>query len=127
MNLNNNFSEFKQFIIDNNIIGTLAGVCIALAAKDGIQSFVGDIVIPSIVFLLHALHIDILTKYLPVNGVAQFKVGDFLKHMITFVLIISMTFLFVKVTFNYLLNIDLKKKDNSQTEKFTNFGNFENV
>ena len=49
----NEISKLKQFIVDNNIVGTSAGVCIALATKDGIQSLVGDIIIPSIVILLH--------------------------------------------------------------------------
>ena len=44
----NEFSQIKKFIVDNNIVGTVAGVCIALSAKDGIQSLVGDIIIPLI-------------------------------------------------------------------------------
>ena len=40
--------QLKKFIIDNGIIGTAAGVSIALVTKDVIQSLVGDIIIPSI-------------------------------------------------------------------------------
>ena len=131
MVFNADISDFKQFVIDNNIIGTLAGVCVALAAKDGIQSFVGDIIIPSIVLLLHTLHIDIVKKYLPVNGNgnAQFRVTNFVKSMITFVLIILMTFVFVKFAFGYLLGIGVKKEEENKAaeaakskEKFSNLG-----
>jgi len=103
--------DLKRFIIDNNIVGTSAGVCIALAAKDGIQSLVGDIIIPAIVMTLKALHIDFLTKYLPVNGKTQLNITDFVKQMITFVLIIIISFIFVKFAFGYLLGVSYTKSN----------------
>jgi len=109
--LNNNLAEIKQFIIDNNIVGTSAGVCIALATKDGIQSLVGDIIIPAIVMLLHTLHIDGLAKYLPVKGTAKLNITDFIKQFITFILIIVISFVFVKFAFGYLLGVTNAKKD----------------
>ena len=39
-------NELASFIVDNNIIGTMAGVAIALYTKDLILSFLGDVVIP---------------------------------------------------------------------------------
>lgn len=108
--LNNNLAEIKQFIVDNNIVGTSAGVCIALATKDGIQSLVGDIIIPAIVMLLHTLHIDGLAKYLPVKGTAKLNITDFIKQFITFILIIVISFVFVKFAFGYLLGVTNAKK-----------------
>ena len=113
MDLNNSINSFKQFVLDNNIIGTSAGVCVALAAKDGIESLVGDIIIPGILFMLYALHIDFLQKYLPIKGNTQFKVIDFVKQMITFVLIIIVSFVFVQFSFTYLLNIKQTNKHGS--------------
>ena len=43
--------DFNKFIIDNNIIGTCAGVIIALVTKDLILSFVSDIIIPLFIFI----------------------------------------------------------------------------
>jgi len=40
--LNSGLSQIKKFIIDNNIVGTSAGVGVGLAAKDAIQSLVND-------------------------------------------------------------------------------------
>jgi large-conductance mechanosensitive channel len=111
--LKNGMGDLKQFIIDNNIVGTSAGVCVALAAKDGIQSLVGDVIIPAIVLFLHALHIDFLTKYLPVTGKTQINVTDFIKQFVTFILIIIISFVFVKVAFGYLLGVGYTKS--SQT------------
>ena len=64
----NGLDQLKQFIVDNNVVGTSAGVCIALATKDVIQSLVGDIIIPIVIILLHSLHIDLLAKYLCKNN-----------------------------------------------------------
>lgn len=109
MSLNGSISNLKQFIIDNNIVGTSAGVCVALATKDGIQSLVGDIIIPTIVIILHALHIDVLTKYLPVNGNTQLNITNFIKQTITFIFIVIISFIFVDISFGYLLGIGNKK------------------
>jgi large-conductance mechanosensitive channel len=105
--------DLRQFIVSNNIVGTSAGVCIALAAKDGIQSLVGDIIIPAIVMLLHSFNIDFLTKYLPVNGKVQLNITDFIKQMVTFILIIIISFVFVKVAFGYLLGVNYTKSNPS--------------
>jgi large-conductance mechanosensitive channel len=103
--------KFKQFIIDNNIVGTSAGVCVALAAKDGIEALVGDIIIPILVMLLHALRIDGLSKFLPVNGSAALNVTDFVKQMVTFILIIFISFIFVQFAFGYLLGVTTTVKE----------------
>jgi hypothetical protein len=112
--------QMKKFIIDNNIVGTSAGVCIALAAKDGIQSLVGDIIIPIIVMLLHRVNGDALAQYLPVDGPTKLNIPSFIKHMITFVLIIFISFLFVKVAFEYLLNIKGNGKDDNKPSTIPN-------
>jgi len=105
--------QLRKFVVDNNIVGTSAGVCIALATKDGIQSLVGDIIIPGIVILLHSLHIDSLTKILPIHGKAQLNIMDFLKQFITWILIIVISFIFVKFAFEYLLGISNNKNGTS--------------
>jgi large-conductance mechanosensitive channel len=105
--------QLRKFVVDNNIVGTSAGVCIALATKDGIQSLVGDIIIPGMVILLHSLHIDSLTKILPIHGKAQLNIMDFLKQFITWILIIVISFIFVKFAFEYLLGISNNKNGTS--------------
>ncbi len=112
---NNELAKLKQFVVDNNIVGTSAGVCVALAAKDGIQSLVGDIIIPIIIMLLHALRIESLSKFLPVNGSEKLNIPDFVKQMVTFILIIIISFIFVQFAFGYLLGIDSSKKDSSSS------------
>lgn len=117
LSMSNGMGDLKRFIIDNNIVGTSAGVCIALAAKDGIQSLVGDIIIPAIVIILKALHIDFLTKFLPVTGKSQFNFTDFVKQIITFVLIIVISFVFVKFAFGYLLGVKYNANNNDDKQQ----------
>jgi len=127
MDTNNVLGQMKKFITDNNIVGTSAGVCIALATKDGIQSFVGDIIMPSIVMLLHSLNIDSLQNYLPVNGQSHLNIPNFIKQMITFILIIVISFLFVKIAFEYLLNIPGKSDGAKPPDKKPDISNFTTV
>ena len=103
--------QLRKFVVDNSIVGTSAGVCIALATKDGIQSLVQDIIIPGLVILLHKLHIDSLTKILPIHGKAQFNILNFINQFITWILIIIISFVFVKFAFEYLLGISGDKND----------------
>jgi len=113
--------QLKKFIVDNNIVGTSAGVCIALSVKDGIQSMVGDIIIPSILILIRSLHIDFLRKYLPENRNSNLNIPEFIKQMITFVLVVIVSFLFVKIAFEYLLNIKSSSKTNEKKENVASF------
>lgn len=101
--LNDGVGQLKQFIVDNNIVGTSAGVCIALAVKDGIQSLIGDVIAPAFVSLLKTLNIPGLAKYLPVGK--ELNIGNFIKQLITFILIIVISFAFVKFAFGYLLGV----------------------
>jgi large-conductance mechanosensitive channel len=120
--------QLRKFVVDNNIVGTSAGVCIALATKEGIQSLVQDVIIPSIVLLLHNLHIDWLTKILPVHGKSQLNVLNFVNQLITWILIIIISFVFVKFAFEYLLGVTNSKntppaKTESSDKSKTDFNN----
>jgi large-conductance mechanosensitive channel len=115
--------QLRKFVVDNNIVGTSAGVCIALATKDGIQSFVQDIVIPGIVILLHSLHVDWLTKILPIHGKSQLNVLNFINQFITWILIIIISFVFVKFAFEYLLGITNGKTEDKTDDKMDDKSN----
>jgi large-conductance mechanosensitive channel len=106
----NNFSnptkfkeDLKKFIVDNGVIGTAAGVSIALVTKDIIQSFVGDIVLPSFYFVLASLKINQVTDMLPGKRILDFT--NFMKQLISWVLVIIITYLFITITFQSLLGI----------------------
>jgi large-conductance mechanosensitive channel len=97
--------QLNKFLVDNDIVGTAAGVSIALATKDVIQSLVSDIIIPGIIFLLLKLNIVSLTKFLMMPGKTKFDCINFIKQFITWIFIIVITYIFVKVAFEGLLGV----------------------
>lgn len=96
-------AQLKQFILSNNIVGISAGVCIALAAKDGIHSLISDIIVPAFVILLKTLNVPGLAKYLPAGK--QLNVGNFIKQLITLILVIVISVAFVKFALSYLIGV----------------------
>ena len=96
--------ELKKFIVDNGVIGTAAGVSIALSTKDIIQSFVGDIIIPSFIFLLASLNITKLTNMLPEKSTVNLT--SFIKQLVSWTLVIIITYLFITIAFKILLGVN---------------------
>ena len=97
----------KQFIIDNGIIGTMAGVAIALYTKDLILSFSGDIIIPLINKLLLSLNIKSLTSILPHK--VKFNIVLFFQNLISWFLGVLITYLFIQYTVKFLFGISGEK------------------
>lgn len=100
--------QLNKFIIDNNIIGTTAGVGVGLATKDVIQSFISDIVFPAFYLLAFKLNIP----YFKNKHIIHYTI--FLKQFITWLVIIIITFIFVQISFKILLGIDNSKKDDKK-------------
>ena len=73
-------NHLKKFILSNNIIGTSAGVCIALAAKDSIQSMVNNLIVPLILIFIQKLNISYLKNYLPIGGTSNLDISLFIKR-----------------------------------------------
>ena len=117
-------AEIKKFIIDNNIIGTMAGVAIALYTKDLIFSFSSDIVVPSINKLLMGLNIKSLTAILPHK--VKFNITIFLQNLISWFLGVLITYIFIQYTVKKLFGIsetdkvEDKDKDKENGEKNKN-------
>ena len=105
--------QFKKFIIDNGVIGTCAGVIIALVTKDLILSLVGDIIIPVFIILFLKLNIKSLTAILP--GKSSFDFTSFFKNLISWFITMVVTFFFIQTTFELLLGI--KKEDKKEDKK----------
>lgn len=110
--------QLKQFIINNGIIGTSAGVCIALVTKDVIQSLVADIVIPVIILVLSLLKLKVLINILPKKDKSEINIVNFINQLITWFLVIIITFLFIQYSIKYLLGIDnIADKNIKKVEK----------
>jgi large-conductance mechanosensitive channel len=102
--MENNFvNQLKRFIVDNNIIGNVAGFCIALATKDVVTSLVGDVVIPIIHIFLKSLHVKYIDTLLPGSG--TFDLTNFIKQFISWIFILIITFFFITYAFQNILGI----------------------
>ena len=96
--------QMKKFIVDNGIIGTAAGVCIAVSTKDTIQSFVGDVIMPAIYLLLVTLNSSYFSKSLLGKHTIDFP--KFLNQFVSWIFVVIMTFLFVRIAFGNLFGVD---------------------
>ena len=111
----NSFKEnLKKFIIDNNIIGTTAGVGIGLATKDVIESLVSDVVFPSFYLLVFKLQISYFIKNISTR--LPLDLTKFFKNFITWIIIVVITFIFIQVSFKILLGVDNSKKQEAEIE-----------
>lgn len=95
--------QMKKFIVDNGIIGTAAGVCIAVSTKDTIQSFVGDIIMPAIYLLLVTLNSSYFSKSL--LGKHSIDFPKFLNQFVSWIFVVIMTFVFVRIAFGNLFGV----------------------
>jgi large-conductance mechanosensitive channel len=122
MNVSNQFSnpsQFKdqivQFIVEHKVIGSVVGVGIALASKDLIQSMVGDVVFPAIYYMLLRMHGKYFTKILPDN--TKFDMPSFIKHLITWIFVIIITYFFITIVFKMLLGVNNPSPDKKKEDK----------
>ena len=111
--------QFKKFIIDNGIIGTCAGVIIALVTKDLILSLVGDIIIPVFIILFLRLNIKSLTAILP--GKSNFDFTNFLKQLVSWLITMFVTYIFIKTAFEGILGVPSKKKEEKKEKNKESF------
>ena len=113
----NKFKEqLQKFILDNGVIGTAAGVSIAIVTKDVIQSFVGDIILPSFYFVLASLKVTKITEMLPGKRVIDFT--NFIKQVISWILVIIITYVFITFAFESLLGVSKEVKEPVKKEAF---------
>lgn len=105
------FTErLKQFIVSNGLIGIAAGFTIGAVTKDAVSSLVHDIIFPLIFIFINKMNSGKISKLFTDN--TQLNIIEFIKQLTTWVLIVVFTFIFIEVSFIYLLGIDknLEKK-----------------
>lgn len=98
--------ELINFIVENKLMTYSAGVAIGLVSKDLILSLVQDIVIPGILLLFIKFKFNMLTKILPhKDKKVQINFINFIGCVITWILALFCTFVFVQYTFVNVLGI----------------------
>lgn len=111
-------ADLKRFIADNGVVGTTAGVIIAVSTKDLITSLVSDIITPTILMLLLSLNLKSVTSLISSKNVG-FNVTNFSNLFITWVITLVLTFYFIKGTFEWFLGVSVfKQNDEAKKENF---------
>jgi large-conductance mechanosensitive channel len=112
------FIELNRFLIENNIIGTIAGVCIGVATKDLIFSLVGDLIVPLMILGGLKMNIKYLKNILP--GKSSIDLDNVIKTIIGWILVIIVTFTFVKISFEIFLGNKIFKDKEDDKKKIPN-------
>lgn len=87
--------DLKSFILNNNIMTTMAGVTIAFSTGTMIRSLVGDIVMPALYAFINFLLKRKVGEDTAFASISAFGVDKFLKELITWILVIVLTYLFI--------------------------------
>ncbi len=102
------FKEFKEFILRGNVIDLAVGVIIGAAFGDVVKSLVDDVIMPPIGLLIKGINFKDLKLVIggDTSNPVTFNYGNFLQHVLTFLIIAAAIFLMVK-----LVNMLYKKKE----------------
>ena len=102
-------SQIKEFITNNNVVGTTAGVCVALFTKGLITSLVNDVATPALQLLFIKLNFKPVMKLFPKK--LNFNFGNFFQQLTGWLIGLIVTFFFISFSFKYLFGIDGSKKN----------------
>jgi large conductance mechanosensitive channel len=94
-------SGFKQFILRGNVIDMAVGVVIGAAFATVVSAFTADLLTPIIAALVSKPNFSSIVFTL--NG-SEFKVGDFLNALVSFLLVAGAVYFFVVVPVNALVS-----------------------
>lgn len=110
------FDGLTKFITENGIVGTTAGVIIALSTKDLILSLVSNIVIPLIITVFLRLKIKWVSDILSSKNV-HFDLTNFMNLFITWIITLIITYYFIKTIFQSFLGVSNTPLKSDQTKQ----------
>jgi large conductance mechanosensitive channel len=91
---------FRDFILRGNVIDLAVAVVVGAAFTSIVSAFVTDIMNPLIAATVGQPNLTYITFHI---GKGEFKVGDFLDHAISFLIIASVVYFCVVLPINWLL------------------------
>jgi large-conductance mechanosensitive channel len=113
-----NKQEFIDFVVENKLMTYSAGVVIGLVSKDVILSLVQDIIIPIFFLILIRFKFKMFTKLLPhKDKIMHINLTNFVGCLITWIIALFCTFIFVQYTFVNLLGIKTKVDKTETVDK----------
>ena len=105
-------SSFKDFITNNGIIATTAGITIGFATATFVKSFVADVVLPVFFLLLvkgtgkvSSSTSGFFSKFLSNK---EFLFTNFISEFVTWILVVLAAWLILDLAYKYLVSKDAK-------------------
>ena len=92
---------FRDFILRGNVVDLAVAVVIGAAFTGIVNALVSDLINPLIAATVGQPNLTFITVHM---GKGEFKVGDFLDHAISFLIIASVVYFLVVLPINWLLN-----------------------
>jgi large conductance mechanosensitive channel len=100
---------FKKFLLRGNIVELAIAVIVGATFSGLVQALVSDLVTPLIGAITGGKQPDFAQYSFTVNG-SQFKYGDFLNHLITFLVIAAVIYWLIVTPMNRLMTLFEKDK-----------------
>lgn len=104
--------DFKDFLVNNNILTVMAAVTIAFSTGLMMRSLVGNIIVPGLYQIIFKKDSPWLESFSPISAN---KVSDFIKDAVSWIFVILFTFILIEyVIRRWLLKIPYKKPDDKK-------------
>lgn len=91
---------FRDFILRGNVVDLAVAVVIGAAFTGIVTALVSDLINPLIAATVGQPNLTFITVHM---GKGEFKIGDFLDHAISFLIIAGVVYFFVVLPINWLL------------------------
>ncbi|NRQ31957.1 large conductance mechanosensitive channel protein MscL [Nonomuraea sp. NN258] len=96
--------EFKRFLLRGNLVELAVAVIVGATFSGLVQALVADLITPLIGAITGGRQPDFANYSFTING-SQFKYGDFLNHLISFMIIAAVVYWFIVMPMNRLINL----------------------
>jgi large conductance mechanosensitive channel len=94
------FKGFRDFILRGNVVDLAVAVVIGAAFTGIVSALVSDLINPLIAATVGQPNLTFITVH---AGKGEFKIGDFLDHTISFLIIACVVYFLVVLPINWLL------------------------
>ena len=94
------FKGFRDFILRGNVVDLAVAVVIGAAFTGIVTALVSDLINPLISATVGQPNLTYITFHL---GKGEFKIGDFLDHTISFLIVAAVVYFLVVLPINWLL------------------------
>ncbi|MCC5574177.1 MULTISPECIES: large conductance mechanosensitive channel protein MscL [Microtetraspora] len=108
-------SGFKKFLMRGNLVELAVAVVVGATFSGLIQALVADLITPLIGAVTGGKQPDFSAYSFTING-SEFKYGDFVNHVLTFLIIAAVIYWLVVMPMNRLISLFDRNKETTEKE-----------